>query len=104
MLVPRTREQALGQIQQEVKKEQASSLGRVAARLEAFLAELVEVEKVLGGLTGPARAPLLHQHAVLRQEAQTFRWYLQVQREALGIHRGQDNLSETYPIPRAITE
>ena len=104
MQIPRTREEALGQIAQEVKKEQASSLGRVAARLESFLADLVEVEKVLAGLEGPERRPLLHQHAVLRQEAQTFRWYLQVQREALGIHRGQDNLAEHYPIPKAISE
>lgn len=104
MIVPRTREEALGQIQQEVRQEQASALGRVAARLESFLAELAELEKVLSTVTGEARAPLLHQHAVLRKEAETFRWYLQVQREAMGIRRGQDNLEGHYPIPRAITE
>ena len=104
MHVPRTREEALGQIAQEVKKEQASSLGRVAARLEAFLTELTEVEKVLATVEGEPRAKLLHQHAVLRKEAETFRWYLQVQREAMGIRRGQDNLQEYYPIPRAIKE
>lgn len=102
-LVPRTREEALGKVEQELRKEQASSLGRVAARLEGLLADLAAIEATLATLEGEARAPLLRQHAAVRKEAELYRWYLEVQREAMGIRR-QGDLDQYYRLPAPMRE
>ena len=101
MFVPRTREEALGSVDQEIRKEQSTALGRVGARLELFLDELAQLERSLAGLTGDGRRPLLSAHAEARKQAEMHRWYLTVQREAMGIRQHGD-LEIHYPIPRAI--
>ncbi len=101
MLVPRTREQALGAVQKEVLAEKASAMGRVGERLEKFLDELQLLELALVGTRGEQRTPLISAHAEARKQAEQFLWYLVVQREALGL-RSHTDLEQVYPIPPAI--
>lgn len=100
---PRTREEALGSVEREVRLEQATSLGRVGRQLEVFLEKLEAVRQALEGLEGPARRPLVLAHAELRKQAELYLWYLTVQREAMGIRQHGD-LEDFYPIPRSIRE
>ena len=101
MRIPRTREEALGAIEQEVRAEQARSLGRAGQRLEAQLRGLDELGALLAEARGEHRLPLLAAHAELRRHATLSRWYLTVQREAIGL-RHPDDLEAAYPIPPAI--
>jgi hypothetical protein len=82
-------------IDQEIREEMAASLGRVAGKLEGFLARL----RVLA--EEHARAPsaaLVAEHAALRAQAELHLWYLVVQREAIGL-RQHARLYAVYPIP-----
>jgi hypothetical protein len=103
MFVPKTREEALGSVQKEVRSEQANALGRVGRRLEGFLEELEEIERALRSRTGADRLPLLSLHAEARKQATQYRWYLEVQREAMGLRQHAD-LELYYPVPPAINE
>jgi hypothetical protein len=87
-------------IEVEIQSEKASALRRVASRLESLLGELEETEKVLRGSSGPARARLVARHRELRGEAEKQRWYLIVQREAMGLRQHGD-IYEMYRLPPA---
>ncbi len=85
-------------IEAELVKERASALRRVAGKLEASLEALAAVERQLEKGQGE-RAALLAEHERLRGEAERFRWYLIVQRDAIGVSRHDDVLA-LYPIPK----
>ena len=87
-------------IEVEIQSEKASALRRVASRLESLLGELEEMEKVLRGSSGLARARLVARHRELRGEAEKQRWYLIVQREAMGLRQHGD-IYEMYRLPPA---
>lgn len=103
MLFPKTREEALGSVEHEVRKEKATALGRVGRRLEGFLEELQDLQQRLARLDGADRRALVIAHAEVRKQAELYLWYLVVQREAMGI-RQHSELDDYYPIPRAIRE
>jgi Na+/phosphate symporter len=88
-------------IEVEMQSEKASALRRVASRLESLLVELVETEKAVRGLSGPARERLVARHRELRAEAEKQRWYLIVQREAMGL-RHHGDIYELYRLPEAV--
>jgi hypothetical protein len=86
---------AVAAVEHELRAEMASSLGRVAEKLEGFLARLAALA------AEHARAPhplLMAEHAAVRREAELHLWYLVVQREAMGL-RHHARLYATYPIP-----
>jgi Na+/phosphate symporter len=85
-------------IEVEIQSEKASALRRVASRLESLLVELVETEKAVRGLSGPSRERLVARHQELRAEAEKQRWYLIVQREAMGL-RHHGDIYELYRLP-----
>ncbi|WP_257453937.1 hypothetical protein [Archangium lipolyticum] len=85
-------------IEVEMQSEKASALRRVASRLEALLVELAETEKALWGLSGQARERIVARHRELRAEAEKQRWYLIVQREAMGL-RHHGDIYELYRLP-----
>ncbi len=88
-------------IEVEIQSEKASALKRVASRLDKLLTELAQVERELYGLSGPARVRCVARHKELRLEAEKQRWYLIVQREAMGLwHHG--DIYELYKIPAAV--
>jgi CHAD domain-containing protein len=69
----------------ELNEERIAALTRISRRLQALIDELRATEDP----TAQRR---------LRAEAKRYRWYLEVQREALGI-RTHANLDEFYAIP-----
>ena len=88
-------------IEVEIQSEKASALRRVASRLESLLAELEQTEKILRGSSGPGRARCVARHRELRAEAEKQRWYLIVQREAMGL-RHHGDIYEMYRLPAAV--
>ncbi|HYO71440.1 MAG TPA: hypothetical protein VEU33_35705, partial [Archangium sp.] len=85
----------------EIQSEKASAMRRVASRLESLLVELEETRKGWLGSSGPARARLAARHRELRGEAEQQRWYLLVQREAMGLRQHGD-IHEMYRLPPAV--
>jgi hypothetical protein len=88
-------------IEVEMQSEKASALRRVALRLESLLAELQETERALRGLSGAARGRFVERHRELRGEAEKQRWYLIVQREAMGL-RHHGDIYELYRLPNPV--
>jgi hypothetical protein len=83
----------------ELRSEAAAALGRIGSRLETLLGELrrmregeVETSEQVAG------APDLAAYEALRAQARRYRWYLEVQREALGL-RSHADVDRFYPIP-----
>ncbi len=88
-------------IEVEMQSEKVSALRRVASRLESLLAELQETEREVRALSGPTRARFVARHRELRAEAEKQRWYLLVQREAMGL-RHHGDIDALYPLPAAV--
>ncbi|HSP77662.1 MAG TPA: hypothetical protein VLQ93_03990 [Myxococcaceae bacterium] len=88
-------------IEVEIQSEKASALRRVASRLETLLGELAQAERELYRLSGPARERCVARHQELRAEAEKQRWYLIVQREAMGL-RHHGDIYELYKLPPAV--
>jgi hypothetical protein len=88
-------------IEVELRKEKASALRRVAGKLESLLDDLREVEGALPRASSRERPRIVEKHKALRAEAEKYRWYLIVQREALGLFR-HDDVMQLYPIPPAV--
>lgn len=91
-------EQSFGRLEREMAEERAAALVRIASRLEALLAEHERQRAGLSALTGDARRQRLAACDALRREAQLYRWYLVVQREAVGLFHHAD-VDHFYPVP-----
>jgi hypothetical protein len=92
--------QALTQVERELSAERAVALARIAEALEAQLARLAEAQAALRAAGSGQRGPLTAAYLSRRTEALRWRWYLEVQREAVGLV-GHDDLDRFYPIPPA---
>jgi uncharacterized protein YicC (UPF0701 family) len=88
-------------IEVEMQAEKASALRRLGARIESLLAELAQLERELPTLRGPQREQCIARHRELRAEAEKQRWYLVIQREAMGLRQHAD-LDDIYPLPPAV--
>jgi len=83
----------------EIAGEKAEALARIAATLEAQLAELTAVRRALAAAPDEGeRARLTTAYRTQRERACLWRWYLIVQRESLGLH-DHEGLDRYYPIP-----
>ena len=82
----------------ELQEERASALRRISGTLEALIRELHASRDRVHRATGPAREREVAAWRDLRARAVKYRWYLEVQREALGIRR-HDVLDEFYQVP-----
>jgi len=82
----------------ELNEERAAALARIARRLEALLTELRDLHERAGSASGRERASLRTRHDAVRAQALEYRWYLEVQRESIGI-RSHTPLDEFYPVP-----
>jgi hypothetical protein len=96
-----TRVDSIAAVEAELVEERAFSLGRVARTLEAHLAELGRIDAELSA--APDDAGLRDAYAQTRLLAERYRWYLIVQREALGL-RNHDLLERLYPLPPRLRE
>jgi len=91
-------EGAHSRLEDEIRAEQAAALRRIGERLCALLRDLDERLARLVTLSGDERAREREAARAVAAEARLFRWYMVVQREAIGLrdHRGLD---EAYPMP-----
>ena len=82
----------------ELNEERIAALTRISGTLESLIAQLQQLRERVSAHHG-----LAHQHDIaayreLHERARKYRWYLEVQREALGM-RHHRILDELYAIP-----
>jgi hypothetical protein len=94
-------EDSLARVERELQSERAGALARIAGRLGELVARLARLRSELPAEAGAPRAAQVEAYRAVRAEARLYRWYLEVQREALGLRR-HDGLDEHYPIPDEI--
>jgi hypothetical protein len=83
----------------EFREESTSALGRIGRKLEAAIGEARALGEQLDVLPpGPERAAVFAKYEAARRESETFRYYLEVQREAMGL-RQHGMLDSVYPLP-----
>ena len=85
----------------ELNEERVAALSRIARTLEALIAELRDRRERLAALEGAHRAAEAARYRDLHARAVKYRWYLEVQREALGL-RPHPSLDEFYRVPAPV--
>lgn len=85
-------------IEVEMMRERASSLRRVSGKLETLIDRLQAIRSALPAARPQERTGLQAEYARLRAEAETQRWYMIVQREAMGLFHHED-VDQLYAIP-----
>lgn len=88
-------------IRRQLNEERAFALLRISRALESLISQL-EAAGMRVALARPEhRAREMAAYREIREQALRYRWYLEVQREALGL-RHQHGLDEFYRIPPPI--
>jgi len=82
----------------ELQEERASALRRISQTLDALIQQLNNSRARVLGASGTDRDREVATWRELRANAVKYRWYLEVQREALGMRR-HDGLDEFYKVP-----
>ena len=95
--------EAHDRIIRELNEERVAALRRISQTLEKLIAELHVTGEALQVADGDDRARLLVEYRDLRARAKRYRWYLEVQREAMGL-RHHHRLDEFYQIPPDVTQ
>jgi len=95
--------EGLARVEAELRAEKAAALGRIAGVLEGILAELRQRREDFGRLPHDERPPAAEAFDALRERARLYRWYLVVQREALGLFRHED-VDRHYPSPAPLPQ
>jgi hypothetical protein len=85
----------------QLNEERVSALVRISKTLESLLVQLHDSRARLADASGDTRARELAVYRDLHHRATTYRWYLEVQREALGL-RQHHRLDEFYKVPTQI--
>lgn len=96
---PRRTSDTYGALERELNGERAAALRRISTTLESLIAQLHASCDRIQHLSGADRHRAVTACRELRREALRYRWYLEVQREAIGL-RQHHHLDEFYPIPR----
>jgi hypothetical protein len=92
---------AQASLERELNEERVAALRRITGTLESLIAQLHASRDRLQHLQGAERRREVEAYRQLRREAVRYRWYLEVQREALGL-RHHHYLDEFYRIPGRI--
>lgn len=87
----------------ELAGERVAALARISRTLETLIEQLAQSGARLAVLSGGDRAEELARHRQLRLRAVRYRWYLDVQRESLGL-RHHESIERFYRVPDPITE
>jgi hypothetical protein len=82
----------------ELTEERASALQRISRTLESLIDELHAIRARVASLDEADRARERAAYDELRRKALLYRWYLEVQRDALGLHQ-HHRLDEFYKVP-----
>ena len=86
------------QLLTELAEERVAALNRIARHLELRIQALNELRATADDAAGDRRAALLQRYREVRIDALRYRWYLDVQREALGL-RPHDTVEQFYGVP-----
>ena len=97
MSIDRTRRRHDGLLR-ELQEERAAALARISRRLERLLDQLQATREQIARDRDEDRARDIAAYRELHKEAVKYRWYLEVQREAIGLRQHQ-HLDEFYRIP-----
>ena len=97
MSIDRTRRRHDGLLR-ELQEERAAALARISRRLERLLDQLQSTREQIARGRDEDRARNIAAYRELHREAVKYRWYLEVQREAIGLRQHQ-HLDEFYRIP-----
>ncbi len=92
--------------QERIARDLARERGEALVRIAGMLEHLIEQLEALGAAWRAApdeglREELASRYRATRHEALRYRWYLEVQREALGLNR-HAVLDEIYRVPPAL--
>jgi hypothetical protein len=88
-------------LERELMEERAATLRRIGQTLESLIEELRTLQQRIGKVHWSSRSPDVARYRELRRRALQYRWYLEVQREALGL-RDHSVLDEFYRVPNPI--
>lgn len=94
-------EDAHERVEAELAQERAAAIGRIGRRLGELIGELLELRQAYVAAPGGSNEPRLRiarEYRERRHEAMRYLWYLEVQREAMGL-RGNHRLDEFYRVP-----
>ena len=86
------------QLLRELNEERAAALRRISGTLESLIGQLHASRERVRRASSGDRDRELAALRDLRARALKYRWYLEVQREALGIRR-HEALDEFYKVP-----
>lgn len=78
-----------------------AALTRIGRTLESLIAQLHEARHAMTELAGRERHDAVARYRDVRAQALRYRWYLEVQREALGL-RHHRTIDEFYAVPGPI--
>lgn len=87
----------------ELNEERVAALRRISQTLESLIGQLRVAADHVHTCQGDARSRAVETYRDLRRRAIQYRWFLEVQREAMGL-RYHHRLDEFYPIPGDLTE
>jgi hypothetical protein len=90
-----------GRIELELMEERAAALRRISETLDSVIAQLQDLRARIGEVHWSNRSPDVAEYREVRRRAVRYRWYLEVQREALGLHPDH-RLDDFYRIPEPI--
>lgn len=90
-----------GRLELELQEERAAALGRISRTLESLIEQLHALRPRVSHLHWSDASPELARYRELRRQAVRYRWYLEVQREALRLHPDH-RLDEFYKIPAPV--
>ena len=82
----------------ELNEERAAALTRISRALESLIAQLHQARERVFAASAEERDQAVRTFTELRARAREYRWYLEVQREAIGM-RHHHNLDDFYRIP-----
>ena len=85
----------------ELNEERIAALTRISATLESLIAQLQQLRERVSTRHGLAPQHDIAAYRELHERARKYRWYLEVQREALGM-RHHRILDELYAIPEPL--
>jgi hypothetical protein len=86
----------------ELNEERVAALRRISHTLEGLITQLQSARESIAGADAAQRSHAVAAYRELRARAVQYRWYLEVQREAMGL-RHHHRLDEFYRIPPDIT-
>jgi hypothetical protein len=90
-------------IERDLAAEKLATLARITARLEALLAQAARLRDLASSASAVGddreRESREAEHDLTVDEAERWRWYLQVQRDVMGLRHQGDAIAQ-YPLPR----